>query len=517
MVGAGLRALLFATVMLALPAAASAGQARIAYTSGDDIALMGGDGAGRTTLVHVPGRQAGTAAWAPDGSRIVFAAFDGYSELLDQPSVRPSLYTVRPDGTGLTPLTLSDGRSWDYSPRYSPDGRRIAFARMTIGRNRLVSSILTMSAGGGDERTLATMTSDGLEYVDDPAWSRDGARIVYTRAVTDRAGHQRPALWTVPASGGTGTLLLRDASSAEYSPDGARIAYVSVADHAGADCAEGCGFDGAIYTMAADGGDQHRMTPKGADYRGPSWSPDGTRITVASNRNDPSEASYEIYSVHADGSCMTWLTNESQATYDPQWEQGAGPPAEPPGCGGVQRPPFVNPALTAGLRVPGADVYWLGPVAPGGLALSKAGPDDQPRFLSLEYDDCRAYDRRACSRVTPQLRLFPACRAAANELYGFDPRGLSRQHGALVYRGHDSAGGAIVFTGRTAIELSVHDPGRIRRLVAALRPLGAAAPPPKLPPAGLPRRVWRKLDRAGNRARAMRRKLIRLGVKRLGC
>ena len=102
---------------------------------------------------------------------------------------------------------------------------------------------------------------------------------------------------------------------AVYSPDGTKIAFYSARDNA----------LGEIYVMKADGSNVTRLTnTPGASMR-PSWSPDGTMIAFESTRDaaDPTAvsvaASYEIYTMKANGSNVKRITNNSFGDIAPQW------------------------------------------------------------------------------------------------------------------------------------------------------------------------------------------------------
>jgi len=96
-------------------------------------------------------------AWSPDGLRIAFECFFAPAS--------NDICVVNKDGTGLVRLRITDSpgqiASW---PAWSPDGRSIAFTASGTGLN-------VMTADGGRLRHLA----DGSE----PAWSRDGAKLVF--------------------------------------------------------------------------------------------------------------------------------------------------------------------------------------------------------------------------------------------------------------------------------------------------------------------------------------------------
>ena len=91
---------------------------------------------------------------APDGRSMVF---DLLGHIYEMPI------------EGGTARRLTDGRSWNLFPRYSPDGRWIAFASDRSGSQ----NIWLMDRQGGGQRNLSL--SRGNLYK--PVWSPDGRRI----------------------------------------------------------------------------------------------------------------------------------------------------------------------------------------------------------------------------------------------------------------------------------------------------------------------------------------------------
>src|SRR6185436_1767556 len=79
----------------------------------------------------------------------------------------------------------------DNTPAFSPDGRQLAFSRMS---GQGVEDIFLMAAEGGEPRQL---TFDN-RFITDLNWTADGREIVF---ISDRAGDA--GLWRVSATGGT--------------------------------------------------------------------------------------------------------------------------------------------------------------------------------------------------------------------------------------------------------------------------------------------------------------------------
>lgn len=216
------------------------------------------------------------------GDRITIPprATNGRIAFMSTQDGNPEIYTVNPDGSGLTRLTYSD--SGDLAPAWSPDGTRLAFGcgigPAGDGVNTGGSSdICVMDADG---RGLVRLTNDPVSD-GEPAWSLDGGQIAFRRAGD---------IYTIRPDGTGVTRLTTDAAASDpaWSPDGTQIVFTSMRDRGG---------NTEIYLMNADGTQARNLTQDLAtEDDHPAWSPDGTRIA------------YDSYP-SAGGAVAVWLMN----------------------------------------------------------------------------------------------------------------------------------------------------------------------------------------------------------------
>ncbi len=118
-------------------------------------------------------------------------------------------------------------------PHFSPDGSAIAFVVTTVDQkqNRRANAIWRVSADGSREaRRLTTSPQSSTS----PRWSPDGKAIAFLSArpaANDPATETpRAQVWLLPLTGGEPrrvTALLNGVSSFQWSPDGNRLVCVS--------------------------------------------------------------------------------------------------------------------------------------------------------------------------------------------------------------------------------------------------------------------------------------------------
>jgi Tol biopolymer transport system component len=144
--------------------------------------------------------------YSPDGKRVVFQA--GWS---GGGGANTEIWSC--DSDGRNPLKLTSLESYSGTPRWSPDGRYIAFdSRMEPPR----SAIYVISAEGGKARRVTTGTADDVV----PSWSRDGRWIYFA---SNRTGENQ--LWKVPAEGGEAVQVTKKGGFAAFESRDSRYLY----------------------------------------------------------------------------------------------------------------------------------------------------------------------------------------------------------------------------------------------------------------------------------------------------
>jgi Tol biopolymer transport system component len=113
-----------------------------------------------------------------------------------------SIWTIRPDGSGLTRLTATGG---DAAPRWSPDGSLLAFVHGVGNANSPAYDIVTTHADGTGRRTVAT----GGNNID-PSWSPDGLFILFDHPEFNAQSGWVCTLRKVPSTRGTVANLTPD-------------------------------------------------------------------------------------------------------------------------------------------------------------------------------------------------------------------------------------------------------------------------------------------------------------------
>jgi Tol biopolymer transport system component len=232
--------------------------AYVAATGGDVVEVPWPE---RPLMSVVPG---GGHNISPDGKQIVVSA----AELPVDPGHGGDVWTIPMDGG--RPTRLTNDRSAERYPCWSPDGQWIAFKEWyERSADEGYTAIFLVPAGGGPVRQVtseADSVGDGAI-----AFAPDGRRIAY---------FSRGAIMTVPTEGRRPEVLVADVRSGrhsqlQWSADGTRIAH-----NAG----------GGIWITRLGGGRPEQLRtglPDGAELGDFGWSPDGEKIVfMASTGGD---------------------------------------------------------------------------------------------------------------------------------------------------------------------------------------------------------------------------------------
>lgn len=146
---------------------------------------------------------------SPDGTEIVF-------DLLGD------LYVIPIRGGEARALTTS--LAWDMQPRYSPDGKWLAFTSDKGGGD----NIWVMPADGGE---ATQVTKEDHRLLTSPAWNPDSDYIVARKHFTSRRSIGSGEMWLYHRTGGKGLQMTekktkqKDEGEPIFSPDGRYLYY----------------------------------------------------------------------------------------------------------------------------------------------------------------------------------------------------------------------------------------------------------------------------------------------------
>lgn len=461
-------------------------KAEIVFSNGGRILSMQADGSGRTVLTH-PDLGEGeyddgdeSPEISPDGSRLLFLRTNE-----DQDDVYTYDLMVA-SRQGADPASIVRGESSNDavgatfvdSPTWSADGQSIFYLEMTYRKSMLTTRVVRVNTSGSARLVLASrrVNYKELKYVNGQVRSRDAALYTGVDASPDgtrllidmtslfyKSGLASDLVALDLATNKVSTLE-KSAEEGSWSPDGSQIAFTSERQRKDEDCYESfCEYQSKVFVMNADGSGAHPVVrdSKSGDEESPSWSGDSTRIAFSSNRNDP-EADFfsmEVYSVGADGSCLTWLTNGSPFSISAQWAPE--PLSSDPGtCGDAGREPLVDSALFASPVSSDEPAYWLGPVFKGMAPLYfPSGSGFGGGFN--QYGDCVSYDPAVChDRTEVTVISRTACMSPITaRLQRGAFAGLKEKRGALLFGSAKSGwSNPVIATGQSVVSMHAYGP-----------------------------------------------------------
>ncbi|MFE0025463.1 PxKF domain-containing protein [Amycolatopsis sp. NPDC059021] len=234
-------------VLVAVPAQAAfpGGNGKIYFTQAREIYSVNPDGSGVTQLTSTGGKAADARVNATS-TKVAF---------LESPTIgNNQVFTMNPDGSNVTQITSATSASTG-SLAWSPDGTKLVYSPG--------GTLTVINADGSNPTSLGVRGAS-------PAWSPDGTKIAYQSL--------NGTVNTIHPDGTGNTVLAGTASTAalapNWSPDSTRIVFGTFNERAGLQ---------QIVTMNADGTNQTTISGTNANDGLPVWSPDGTRILFTEN------------------------------------------------------------------------------------------------------------------------------------------------------------------------------------------------------------------------------------------
>ena len=246
-----------------------------------------------------------------------------YSKQLIKPHVRAHDLYANWFADGYARRLTRTPKSIELDPAASPDGRLIAYTRISLSRPG--SQIWAVRKDGTHQRYIARGSQ--------PAWSPDGKRIVFVGPRQPRVS--KPEIYIMRADGTHIRRLTRNRNASDrspsFSPDGKRIVFLSNRDATG-----GAG-NSEIWVMDTKGKHAVNLTRSPSIDDHPAWSPDGSRILF--ERSGGYDPRVPIYVMNADGSDQhqvgalegsmpTWSPDGKQIAYILRGDDAYGPGTE---------------------------------------------------------------------------------------------------------------------------------------------------------------------------------------------
>ncbi|MBL8208377.1 MAG: serine/threonine-protein kinase [Blastocatellia bacterium] len=239
------------------------------------------------------------ASWSPDGKTL---AVRGGSESKDGKSI----FLVTPETGQRTRLTNPEPTVSDSAPRFSPDGKLVAFTRKLSGN---VADIFVIPASGGTPRQV---TFENFDVFGRLAWTSDSREIVFNAVRRELRG-----LWRISVQGGPLTRVAvnaRNPINPDISRQGNKLIFTDYANDSNLWLYQGPGFAGrdvpGKFSAPA-------KLPTSSLYedQSPTFSPDGQAIVFASERSGVQE----LWMCDAEGKAAARQLTRSGSAGSPRW------------------------------------------------------------------------------------------------------------------------------------------------------------------------------------------------------
>ncbi len=301
--------LLMGAAVLAAPGAATAAypgaNGRIAFEQGGAIYSIRQDGSDRRQLTT--DTRSHSPRWSPDGRLLAFHRAG-------------DIWVMQPDGSAAHRIT--SGAANDINPSWSPDGRQVVFSRTTDGTLAGRSLYVVSAAGGSGHRLTATPDGCAVE----PTWSATGRYVVYWDKCAGGVSSGGNAIRKVNTATGAISVVVGvdglaqpdgrvffHGTGPDVTPGGGRVVFTA------ADPSDLCGV---AITDLSGGGFRFLSVPVDCGVflsDDPAVSPDGTQVVYTAGNENP-----QLDVVGTDGSRQSGRNIYESGTNDfplrPDWQ-----------------------------------------------------------------------------------------------------------------------------------------------------------------------------------------------------
>jgi TolB protein len=254
----------------------------------EQVCIMNPDGSDNHRLTTQDNYRRYYPSLSPDGKSVVYSAYreDNVYEIYE-------LNIATGESKRLT-----DRLGVLNAPQVSPDGKTIVFMRWTVASDQY--QVWAMDRNGRNPRRV--FDGDGW----DPTWSPDGSRILFA---SDRDGGTQLYIGNADGSNIKRVSNLPSVRGrSDWSPQDLITTY------------SGEAWAREVFVMNLDGSNAHKVSPKGGNSQGPSFSPDGQWIAFTGYYDHFKDVNgCEIYIMRIDGSDLRRLTDNDYCDYQPRW------------------------------------------------------------------------------------------------------------------------------------------------------------------------------------------------------
>ena len=254
-----------------------------------------------------------SASWAQEGTRMLrYPDVHGTTVVF---AYAGDLWLAPVDGSELA-RRLTTHPGLELYPRFSPDGRQVAFA----GQYRGDEQVYVIDIDGGEPRQLTYYPTSGplpARWGTDHqvyGWSPDGSKVLF-RSMRQDFGDRR--LYQVSVSGGLPQVMpMPRAGSGHFSPDGKQIVYSPLfRDFRTWKRYQG-GWAQNLFIYDLEGNTARQITEHVRTERDPVWLDSG--IHYVSDR----DGTLELFRYEVQGNRSTQLTQHED--WDIKWASGDG-------------------------------------------------------------------------------------------------------------------------------------------------------------------------------------------------